>query len=213
MLPSGPLLSQLPFPMKHLFVFCLLYSWTSLSWGQGRTTFPIDSITHRIRYTGLVSVPGRRPVDLLANAQTWAKGISTLDKPVVTTHAPDAERLVVYGAQPFAYTYRYVPPQQATSTPLHYTIRLVLHYTATLSLQDGRYTYDVTDFVFSYPTAQPPSPTQLPVEDDLINTRPLNERGGSMLTAERTSFQEAIKKLLAQLQQQMNQPPQQSSVE
>jgi hypothetical protein len=75
-----------------------------------------------------------------------------------------------------------------------------------LSLQEGRYTYDVTDFVVGYPTAQPPSPTQLPAEDDLLKARPLNERGASMLTAERTSFQEAIKQLLAHLQEQMRTP-------
>jgi hypothetical protein len=199
--------------MRRFFALCLLCLWASRSWGQAPTPFPLDPTTHRIRYTGLVPVTGRRQADLLASAQAWAKGISTPDQPAVNTRVSDAERLVVQGTQPFSYTYRYIRPQQAASAPQHYTIRLVLHYTATLSLQDGGYTYDVTDFVVGYPTAQPPSPTQLPAEDDLLNTRPLNERGASMLTAERTSFREAIKQLLAQLQQQMNQPTQQSSTE
>ncbi|WP_143436638.1 hypothetical protein [Hymenobacter crusticola] len=71
----------------------------------------------------------------------------------------------------------------------------------------------MTDFVFGYPTAQPPSPTQLPAEDDLIETRPLNERGASMLTAERTSFQQTIQQLLVHLQQQISQPAGQPSAE
>jgi len=54
---------------------------------------------------------------------------------------------------------------------------------------------------------------QLPAEDDLIKTRPLNERGASMLLAERTSFQQAMQQWLAHLQQQMSQPARQSSAE
>ncbi|WP_143436637.1 hypothetical protein [Hymenobacter crusticola] len=87
--------------MKRLFAFCLLYSGASLSWGQGQTAFPVDPTTHRIRYSGLVSVTGRRQADLQAGAQAWAKGISPPDKPAVLTHAPDAERLIVHGSQPF----------------------------------------------------------------------------------------------------------------
>jgi len=191
--------------MKYLFAFCLLYPWASLSWGQAPTAFPVDPTTHRIRYTGSVPVTGRRPADLLASAQVWAKGISPPDKPAVSTHTPDGEQLVVQGAQPFSYTYRYAPPEKAVSVPQHYTTRLVLHYTATLSLQDGRYEYDVTDFVLESPTAQPAASAQHPAEYSLLDAHPLTERGTSGLTAKRTSFQEAIQQLLAQLQQQMSQ--------
>ena len=129
----------------------------------------------------------------------------------MSTSTPDTEVLVAYGTQPFAYTYAYRPPTKAT--PQHYTIRLVLHYRAILSLQQGRYRYEVTDFDFEYPTAKPSSLTRLPAEDNLIHTRPINERGASMLTAERTRFEETVTKLLAQLQQQMSTPANPTGVE
>jgi len=189
--------------MKLLLAF-LLYCWAGTTWGQARTALPVDPTTHRIRYTALVPAAGRSQVDLLACARAWAKGIGTSDKPAVSTSTPDTEVLVAYRSQPFAYTYAYTPATKGT--PQHYTVRMVLHYKAQLSLQQGRYRYEVTDFDFEYPTAKPSSPTRLPAEDNLIHTRPINERGASMLTAERTSFEETVTKLLAQLQQQMSTP-------
>jgi hypothetical protein len=199
--------------MKISLAFFLLYCWAAITWGQTQTTLPVDPTTHRIRYTALVPVAGRSQADLLASARVWAKGISLPDKPAVLTSTPDTDLLVAYGRQPFSYTYTYTPPNKATTTPQHYTIRLVLHYTVTLSLQPGRYKYEVTNFDFDYPTAKSTSPTRLPAEDDLLHVRPINERGASSIAAERVSFQETMVKLLDQLQKQMNRPLSQSGTE
>jgi hypothetical protein len=199
--------------MPIQLAFFLVHYWADTTWRQTRTTLPVDPTTHRIRYTALVPVAGRRQTDLLAAARTWFLEIGRPDKPAVLTSTLGTDVLVAYGTQPFAYTYRYAPTTEATTTPQHYTIRLVLHYTATLLLQQGRYTYQVTDFEFEYPTATPPSPTRLPAEDDLLHVRAINERGASMITAERASFQEAMGKLLAQLQKQMSTPLPQAGTE
>lgn len=80
-----------------------------------------------------------------------------------------------------------------------------MHCTVKLALRQGRYRYEVTDFVFEYSKAKS-APTRLPAEDDLIRTRAINEDGDQMLTAERQCFAAAAAELQAQLKEKMNTP-------
>jgi hypothetical protein len=82
------------------------------------------------------------------------------------------------------------------------TTHLVLHYTVRLYLREGRYRYEATDFAFAWRA----SPTQEPAENELIETRAINEDGARSLTAVRTRFQQATATLLTQLQDAMRKP-------
>ncbi|MBF9142297.1 hypothetical protein [Hymenobacter properus] len=169
---------------------------------QAPAAFPLDKATRRISYAAVVPVAGASQADLQARAQAWANGIAPADQPPLVASEQGTEVVTASGAQPFVYTYDLT--QTIGGYPRHRTTKLVLHYTAKLSLREGRYRYVVTDFIMEYPLAKPPSPARLPAEAVLIEARPLNEDGSSSLTAERKAFAEAAAKLQAQLKEKMN---------
>lgn len=172
--------------------------------GQAPAAWPLDPATHRIRYAAVVPVAGARQADLLARARGWATGFAALGQPAVLTHAPDTEVLIVSGTQPFAYSYALAGT--ATRPALRHTTPLVPYCTATLSLREGRYRYEVTDFVFAYPTARPPSPARLPAEAELIEAFAITEDSAQGQTAIRMAFREATATLLTHLQDAMSKP-------
>ncbi|WP_046245638.1 DUF4468 domain-containing protein [Hymenobacter terrenus] len=190
--------------MKILLLVAFLSCAAGNTMGQAAASFPIDKVTRRICYTAVVPAAGVSQVDLRARARAWASSITSADKPAIETNEQDTEVVIVYGVQPFAYTYE--TAESTTRLPRHYTINMVLHYTAKLSLREGRYRYEVTDFVLEHPLAKPPSPTRWPAEDDLIKARALNEDGTNSLTAERKSFATSAAKLQVQLREKMNTP-------
>jgi len=202
--PNAPLLKS-RLPMKFLLPVSLLCCVAGTARGQAPAAFPMDKATRRIAYTAVVPVAGASQADLQARARAWANGIAAADQPPVVTNEPDTEVVTVAGSQPFAFTYEMM--ESTALQPRHHTIREVLRYTATLSLREGRYRYELTDFVIEYPTAKPPSPTSLPAEVDLIETRALNEDGSNSIAAQRKTFAAAVAKLQAQLQQRMSTPP------
>lgn len=189
--------------MKTLFPVVLLCCEAGRVSGQAPALFPVDKATRRICYAAVVPAAGVSPADLHARALAWAGSVSPATPPVVVQE-PDTEVITASGAQPFVYTY--ASTKNGTRPPQHYTTSLVLHYTAKLALRAGRYRYELTDFVFEYPTARPPSPTQVPAEDDLIRTRAITEEGGQMLASERQGFAAAAAKLQAQLQERLRTP-------
>ena len=186
--------------MKPLLSIVCLGCLASAARGQAPVAWPLDPTTHRIRYQAVVSVADVSQPDLLARACGWATGVASPGAPPVVTHEPDTEVLVVSGAQPLAYTYALAGTFRGL--PRTRTTRLVLHYTVRLWLREGRYRYEATDFAFAWPA----SPTPEPAENDLLEMKALNEDGASILTAERTRFQEATATLLAHLQAAMNKP-------
>ena len=191
--------------MKILLTFLLTYWVAGPTWGQAPASLPVDKTTHRISYTGVVPVVGISQADLLARACVWANEMATLDKPLVVTSRQDAEVLVAFNSQPFVYTY--ATSRKATTNLQHYTIKLVLHYTAKVSLREGRYRYEVTDFVFEYPNAKPPlTMAKMSAEGELIEAFAINEEGARMGTALRTSFDKNVTKLLANLNDVMSKP-------
>jgi hypothetical protein len=183
--------------MKALLTILLIGCLAGSSWGQGRGTtpaaVPIDGTTHRILYTAVVPVAGVSRADLLARAQAWAKGKATSDKPVVVTSEPDTEQIVVRGVHSFVEDVNRKPNP--------------LHYVATIALRDGRYKYELTDFVLEYPGYRKDPATMLPVED-YYNGRvtPTGESGAKAMDALRRNFAADAAKLVAGLKEAMSQP-------
>ena len=188
--------------MKLLICFMCI---ASVARGQAPVAWPLDPAKHRICYQAVVPVVGASQADLLSRACGWAMGAASPHTPPVIMHEPDTEVLVVSGVQPFAYTYYW--GSTATGLPHTRTNRLVLHYTVRLYLRAGRYRYEATDFAFVWPAAPRPEPA----ENELIETRAINEEGARILTAERTRFQEAAATLLNQFQDAMSKPSEKSA--
>jgi hypothetical protein len=192
--------------MKTLLSVVCLGCLASAARGQAPVAWPLDPATHRIRYQAVVPVAGVSQPDLLARACGWATGAASPDTPPVVTHEPDTEVLVVSGTHPFAYTYALAGT--FNGLPRTHTNHLVLHYTVRLWLRAGRYQYEATDFAFAWPAAPAPEPA----ENELIETKALNEVGANSLTAVRKSFQEATATLLTQLQDAMSKSSGKSAV-
>ncbi|MFD2721785.1 hypothetical protein ACFST9_23920 [Hymenobacter monticola] len=186
-----------------LLPVALLCCLTGTAMGQAPASFPLDKVTRRISYAAVVPAVGVSQADLQARARAWASGLAPAGKPPVETSEQDTEVLTAYGAQPFAYTYDMT--QTIGGHPRHHAVKQVLHYTVKLSLREGRYRYELTDFIIEYPKAKP-SASRLPAEVDLISARPITEDGGREQAAERKTFAEAAAKLQAQLKEMMNTP-------
>ncbi|MBO2010743.1 DUF4468 domain-containing protein [Hymenobacter negativus] len=190
--------------MKPQHPIAFLCCVAGMARGQAPTAFPLDKTTRRICYSAVVPMAGASQADLHARAFAWASSKAPAGPPPVVIQEPGTEVITADGAQPFAYTFPFT--NHGTRLPQPNTVNMVLHYTVKLAVREGRYRYEVTDFVFEYPVAKPLSSSKRPVEDDLIKTHAINEDGGNMLEAERKSFAAAAAKLQVQLKEKMNTP-------
>jgi hypothetical protein len=182
--------------MKALLTILLIGCLAGSSRGQGRGTtpaaVPIDGTTHRILYTAVVPVAGVSRADLLARAQAWAKGKAASNNPIAVTSEPDTEQVVVAGVHSFVEDVNRKP------TPLHYS--------ATIALRDGRYKYEVTNFVLEYPGYGKVPGTMLPVEDYYNGqVTPIGESGAKSIDALRRNFAADATKLIVDLKEAMSQ--------
>lgn len=96
---------------------------------------PADSLTHRIKFAGVVAVPGVGAGELQARAREWVA--LTFQDAHYVTQLDDAARGVLIGR---GYTTTWVDPttkRLGNTAPLSFTFRL--------DFRDGRYRYEVFD--------------------------------------------------------------------
>jgi hypothetical protein len=188
--------------MRILLVCALVSCLVGTAWGQASPALPVDKATHRISYRALVPVTGVSQPTLVARAHAWAKGHGAVEKPVTSRPEQPQDMLVTASrAQPFVYTFPLL--ERSATTPAHQTYRHILHYHVTLSLQEGRYAYELTDFVFEYPGARVKA---LSAEEAMIGIIPLSEQGALINTTRRAKFDQLMLAVVATLQEQMNRP-------
>ena len=187
--------------MKALHLTIFLCGVAGTARGQASADFPIDKLTRRISYAAVVPMAGSSQADLQTRALAWASSLPAADQPPTVAAETVTGVVTVYGVQPFVYAYEM--EKSTAQQPHHFTIRMVLHYTARLALREGRYRYELTDFTLEHPLAKPPEPTRWPAENDLIEMHPVNITGSNMLAAERKAFAEATAKLQKQLKEKM----------
>lgn len=182
--------------MKFLLPFISLYCLAGTTPGQAPIPLPVDKVTHHISYRALVPVAGASQADLLARARGWAQEL-----PIVSSGKDKEVVLTTSGSQPFAYTFP--PVEQKTKPYPQHTYQHILHYTVKLSLREGSYQYEVTDFVFEYPNARV---RLLPAEAPLLEAIPLSEQGAIINNTMRTKFKQTATQLLTGLKGAMNKP-------
>ena len=126
--------------MKKLFLLGML------AWGLHRPAaaqsllvlapnLPADSLTHRIKFAGVVAVPGVSAAELQARAREWVA--LTFQDARQVTQLDDIGRGVLIGR---GYTSTWVDAsakRAGSSVPLAFTFRL--------EFRDGRYRYEVFD--------------------------------------------------------------------
>lgn len=110
---------------------------------------PADSLTHRIKFSGVVAVPGVPAAELHARAREWV-ALTFADARQVT-QLDDAARgvLIVRG-----YTFTWVDTQAKRVKATQ-----ALGFTCRLDFRDGRYRYEVFDLAVPLIVTAPEFPT------------------------------------------------------
>ena len=186
-----------PVSVGWSWLFVLLLSGVAnLGWGQVKPTAPpLDPVTHRFVYKAHIPVAGGNPADLGLRALAWARKAVPVDKLPVRTRGPAGEVVQAVGVRPYA--------DEARGKPFI----IALHYAATITVQAGGYAYEVTNFVFVYPSAGQAPPARIPAEDFFNGAViPLTEASKQQLVTQRKCFQEAAREVVADLLAGMRKP-------
>ncbi|MCI1186928.1 hypothetical protein MON38_05810 [Hymenobacter sp. DH14] len=163
--------------------------------GQTLSTLSLAQAPHRFTYTAVVSVEGASQAELVLRARAWARQVTPATLLPVSTREPDTEVIRTTGVCPFAVDWAG-----------HNLLPRSLRYNATISVREGRYKYEVKDFVFIEP-GPGQSSTEIPVESYYNgNVKPIREPAFRDLINMRTCFKEIADEVLARLQQSMRKP-------
>ncbi|GAA4371943.1 DUF4468 domain-containing protein [Hymenobacter koreensis] len=156
----------------------------------------MNKATRRVMFTEEVPVAGASQAELQERVKAWVMALPAPPKSLITTRELDNEAMQAASAQPLSYTYSYTH----NGAKRTYTATAHLHYTTKLCLQEGRYRYEVTDFVF----VEPGGATSF--EDYFLTgkVRPIGEGGAASFEALRKAFEAAAAKLVANLKVAMN---------
>jgi hypothetical protein len=153
---------------------------------------PLDENTHRITYTGVVSVADAKQAELLARAKVWANGVVVnTTRPVATTEQ-GTDVVTVSGSHPMSLK---MPLSFGASTAL------LLRFTATISIREGRYQYRLTEFILDVGQT-----LMQPLELPLIEAPAKGMGTKAYLKNVRAGFNESITGALAKLQETMSKP-------
>lgn len=162
-------------------------------WGQ-LPAGPI-SRTHRFAYQAVVPVAGVSQADLVLRARAWAQRVAPAGQFPILTSGPDTGVVRTTGVCPFAYDWG------------GKALLAELRYTATISVREGRYRYEVKEFVFVEPGAGRYPASTTPVESYYNgNFHPYNEIASRFQVTMRTCFTEIVNEELARLQEGMRRP-------
>lgn len=167
-------------------------------WGQTQPTGSLDPKTHRFAYAAVVPVVGISQSDLLSRARTWAQQIAPAGQLPMVTHGPDSAVVRTVGICPFACDLSDLSGK---------TFLSMLSYTATISLHEGRYQCELTDFFFVSPGVRQLPPVKTPVESFFNrNLKAYNDTGLRYQVNMRTCATEIASEVLARLQAGMRPP-------
>ena len=132
--------------MPKIYLLLLVaFGLSSPALAQTRTVrapnLPADSLTHRIKFTGVVAVPGVSAAELQARAREWVA--LTFQDAHQVTQLDDAARGVLIGRGfTVMWTDLTLIETGGTPRPLAFTFRL--------DFREGRYRYEVYDLGYAF---------------------------------------------------------------
>ncbi|MBF9239199.1 hypothetical protein I2I05_17475 [Hymenobacter sp. BT683] len=181
-------------PLPGLLV-ALLCGLTVPGWGQVRPPGLLGQQS-RLSYQALVPVADVSQAELVLRARAWAQRVAPAGKLPVLMRVTDGEVMRTTGVAPFTYDWG-----GKTLLPC------VMRYTATITVRQGNYHYQVSDFVFLEKTTGPDSISVTPAETYFNgNFKPYREIAARFQTTMRTCFTEITGEVLAHLQESMRLP-------
>lgn len=167
-----------------LLVFCLVFSSiTGYSQHSPDVTFPLAADTKKITYTDQVQVVGTSQAELYARAKVWLAASTPLTHAVLQTERQQAGTFIARATMQFMM----VRPGHLVNQPFWYTI--------TLTVQDGRYRYVLSDFHILL------AGKSLPLESQLAPVTQAQERQKDEIRLMPLSI--TAKRVIAQMQAHM----------
>lgn len=128
---------------KYLLILPLVWALTGQVQAQSHTVpaplLPADSLTQRIKFTGVVAVPGTSAAELQARAREWIA--LTFQDTHQVTQLDDVSRGVIIG-RGYTALWQNESIIGSNATPLAFTFRL--------DFREGRYRYEVYDLGYAF---------------------------------------------------------------
>ena len=143
----------------------LLFFYSLQAAGQV-SPLPLDSITHKVTYQGVVRVIGASQADLYSRAREWFATSFGPDKAVLEMDDRQTGKLVGNASSTF-----FMAGGSGSAVPMLVQRRI------RVEVKDGRYHYTITDFTLS--SGQPPQTETSTVERWLIPNRLTFNKDGS----------------------------------
>lgn len=118
---------------------------------------PVDSVSKLVTYAEVVQAPQLTQAELYTRGKVWFVNTFKSAKAVVQTEEKDAGLLIGTAWSPFTV--------KSMGIPITYK----LWYTVRLAFKDGRYKYEINNFMTeAEPSTSNPSPNQSPIESYLL---------------------------------------------
>lgn len=130
----------------QVFAFFFAVSFAAQSQPQALVTpaqLPVDSLTKRITYQGVLQATGIKADVLYNRAQSWFKNYYKNSKEVIREN--DSMKLKISGKPRFKI-YN-LPDKQGTKTDAG-----IVQYSITVAAKDGRFKYELTEFNWKQPS-------------------------------------------------------------
>lgn len=169
--------------MKHLLLLCLLAC--SLRAAGQVSPLPIDSITHKVTYQGVIQVPGASQAELYSRAREWFAVTFGSAKYVLEMDDRTAGKLI--GRENGGYSQRIFGQD----------VVVTLWRTVNIQVKDGRFKYVFTNFAAgdSEALARPVELSMVPAAYDKKGV--LRPFMADMFAGVRTSAQSQVASLMA----------------
>lgn len=150
-----------------LFVFTFVYAQPdSKEPNQFAFTVPIDSITNKIDYQGVQRVDGVSKDELYIRAREWFAKTFVSAQAVIQMDDKEAGKIIGKGVARSSFV--------MLLTPVSYT----LYYTVSITVKDGRYRYEITDFMAQGdPSKYNYSPVKVPLDAYAIDPKNRSKKG------------------------------------
>lgn len=175
---------------KPLLLLCLLARAAA-----AQTTLPLDSVSGKVTYTGVVQVPGASAAELYSRGREWFAYTFGSSKTVLEMDDHEAGKLIGRAYAQFDFAAGIGRPQP-----------WALWRKIKVEVKEGKYRYTISDFVLGGPISQPDASTH-PLESWLAPTIARGKRPGNMVLSVIAGADVTGKQEAASLQAAMGKKP------
>ena len=124
--------------MKYIVLLCCLLACGRPAAGQV-SPLPVDSLTHKVTYQGVVQVPGASQAELYSRAREWFAATFGSSKTVLEMDDRVSGKLIGRAYAQFDFSSGFGAP-----------LPWAMWRTIKVEMKEGRYRYTITDFMLGH---------------------------------------------------------------